>query len=93
MQDNALGVVKHRHADHSAAGEGHVVEVRVQGEVVAERMYALRQPELCPWKRFATRGHGVDWLEGSGAVVLTTTRLQRDDGSGSVREKGITKTF
>lgn len=29
MQDNALGVVKHRHVDNSAAGEGHFVEVRV----------------------------------------------------------------
>ena len=91
VQDDALGAVEHRHADDGAAGEGHVVEVGVQGEVIAERMYALRQPVLCPWERFAARGQGVDWLEGSGAVVLTTTRLQRDDGSGSDRKKGITE--
>lgn len=35
VQDNALGVVKHRHVDNSAASEGHVVEVRVQGEAIA----------------------------------------------------------
>lgn len=50
MQDNAVGVVMHRHIDNGAASEGHVVEVWGQGEVIAERMYALRQPELGPWK-------------------------------------------
>lgn len=52
MQDNALGVMKHKHIDNSAAGEGHAVQVRVQSEIIAEGMYAARQPELCPWKQF-----------------------------------------
>lgn len=57
MQDNALGVVKHRHGDNSAAGEIHIVEVRVEGEVIVERTYAVRQPELCPWKQFPICRH------------------------------------
>lgn len=51
MKYNALGVVNHKHLDNSAAGEGHVIKVRVQGEVVTERLYAARQSELCPWKK------------------------------------------
>lgn len=78
MQDDALGVVKHNHVDNSFAGEGHAVEVRVQGEVIAERMYALRQSELCPRERFTIGGYRVDRLKGSGFVHLTTTRLQKD---------------
>lgn len=75
MQDNEPCAVEHRHGDHSAASEGHFVEVRVQGEVIAERMYATRQPELRPWKPFAICGVRVDWLQGSGLVLLLTTRL------------------
>lgn len=80
MKDDALGVVKHRHVDNSAAGEGHFVEVRVQGEVIAERTYAMRQPELRPRKQFASCGLRVDWLEGSGLVLLPTTCLQKNGG-------------
>lgn len=82
MQDNALGVVKHNHVDNSVAGEVHVVEVRVQGEVIAERTYALRQSELCPRERFTIGGQGVDRLKGSGFVCLAATRLQKDGESG-----------
>lgn len=60
--------MKHKHADNSVASEGHVAEVRVQGEVIAERLYPMRQSELGPWKKFAICGHRVDWLEGSGLV-------------------------
>ena len=51
VKHNTLGVVNHKHLDNSAASEGHIIEVRVQGEVVTERLYAARQPELCPWKK------------------------------------------
>lgn len=84
VQDNALGVVKHKHVDNSAAGEDHIVQVRVQGEVIAERTYAMRQPEQCPGKEFTICGHGVDWLKGR----LTTTCL-RDGGLGPAREMGM----
>ena len=60
VQDDALGVVLHRHVDDGVAGEGHVLKVRVQGDLIAQRMYALRQPVAVPWKRFATRRRGVD---------------------------------
>ena len=82
MQDNAFGVVKHSYVDNSVASEGHVVEVRVQGEVIAERTYAVRQPELGPWKQFAICGHRVDCLYGNSLVWLTTTCLQKDGGLG-----------
>lgn len=62
MQDNALGVMKHKHVDNSAAGEGHAVQVRVQSEIIAEGMYAARQPELCPWKQFTVWGDRIDLL-------------------------------
>lgn len=75
MQDDALGVVKHRHVDDGAAGEGHAVKVGVEGEVIAKGTYAARQPELRPWKHFATGGHRVDFLEGNGRVGLWTTTL------------------
>jgi len=80
VQNDELGVVKHRHADDGAAGEGHVVEVRVEGEVIAQRMYAARQPELRPWKRFTARGHRVHLLGGSGLVGPWTACLQKDGG-------------
>lgn len=80
MQDNVLGVVKHRHADNGAASEGQIVEVGVQREVIAERTYVTRQPELCPWKQFSICGHRVDRLKGSSLVRLQTTRLQKDGG-------------
>lgn len=73
MQNNATGVVAHTHGDNSATSEGHVEEVRVQGEVIAERLYAMGQPELGPWKKFTVCGHGVDGLEGSGLVLLRTS--------------------
>lgn len=91
VQDNALGVVLHNHGDNSAAGKGHTVEIGAQGDVIAERMQALRQPVLCPWKQFTICGHRVDWLEGSGFVRLTTTRLQKDRGLGLARESGMTE--
>lgn len=50
VEHNAVGVVSHKHADDDAAREGRLGEVRVEGEVVAERPYALRQPEVRPWK-------------------------------------------
>lgn len=50
MKHNPVGVVSNKHADNDAAREGSLVEVRVESEVVAERPYALRQPELRPWK-------------------------------------------
>lgn len=77
MEYNAVCAVKYRHADNSSAREGHFVEVRVQGEVIAERFYALRESELCPWKQFIICGDGVDWLNGIGLVWLMTTCLQR----------------
>lgn len=50
MKHNPVGIVSREHADNNAAGEGHFANVRVEGEVVAERPYALRQAELRPWK-------------------------------------------
>lgn len=85
--------MKHKHVDDSEAGEGHTVEVRVQGQVIAERLYAMRQPELCPWKKFTVCGHRVDWLEGSGLVWLLTTHLQKDGGLGSAREMGMIENY
>lgn len=67
MEYNAVCAVKYRHADNSSAREGHFVEVGVQGEVIAERFYALRESELCPWKQFTI----------CGLVWLMTTCLQR----------------
>lgn len=43
VQDNALCAVKYRHADNSLSSEGHLVKVRAQGELIADRTYALRQ--------------------------------------------------
>lgn len=93
MQDDAFGFLKHRHVDDGAAGEGHLVEVRVQGEVIAKRTNALRQPELCPWKHFAICGQRVDRLNRSGLVALPTTRLQKDGRLGSARDKGMTENL
>lgn len=85
--------MKHKHVDNSEAGEGHIVEVRVQGEVIAERLYAMRQPELCPWKKFAVCGHRVDWFEGSCLVRFLTTHLHKDGGLRSAREMRMTENF
>lgn len=85
--------MKHRHGDDSAAGESHVVEVWVEGEVIVNRTYAARQPELCPWKQFAICGERVNWLEGSGLVGFSTTRLQKEGGLGSAREMGMLENF
>ena len=76
VQDDALGVVQHIHVDDSAPSEGHIVEVRAKGEVIAERTNAMRQPKLGPWKQFAIGGDRVDCLLGSGIVWSTTTCLQ-----------------
>lgn len=75
MQDNALGVVKHRHVDNDTAGEGHVLKIRIQGDVIAERTDAMREPVLCPWKEFTVCGDGVHLLQRSGLVLVMTTRL------------------
>lgn len=77
MKHNPVGIVSHEHADNNAAGEGHFANVRVEGEVVAERPYALRQAELRPWKKFSIRSHGVDGVQGRGAVLLTAASLQK----------------
>lgn len=50
MKHKPVGVVSHKHVDNNEACEGHVANVRVQGEVVAEWLYALRQSVLRPWK-------------------------------------------
>lgn len=80
MQNNALGVVKHRHVDNSATSENHIFEVRVQGEVIADRTYAVRQLKFLPWKQFTICGQRVDWLQGSCVFCLRTTCLQKDGG-------------
>lgn len=84
MKDNSLCVVKHNHVDDSSASEGHLVEVRGQGELIAEGLYAARQSELCPWKLIIV---SLIWLR--------TTCLQKEGASGirtsvSIQEKFVT---
>lgn len=76
VKHNPVGVVSHKHADDDAAREGGLGEVRVEGEVVAERPHALRQPEVSPWKQFSVSGHRVDGLQGRSGVLLTAASLQ-----------------
>lgn len=52
VQDNALGVVKYKHVDDSAAAESHGAQIRAQGEIIAERTYATRELVLCPREEF-----------------------------------------
>lgn len=66
MQNDSFRVMKYNHVDDGFAGEGHVVEVRGQGELVAEGMYAARQSELCPRKHIIC------------LIGLRTTCLQAD---------------
>lgn len=78
VQDDDFGVVKHCHVDNRDASEVQTVQVGVQGEIVAQRMNAARQPVLCPWKQFTICGHRIDGLQRRCLVWLSTTFLQMD---------------
>lgn len=75
MKDNDLGFVEDSHVDDGVPSEGHWVKVRADGEVVADRMYAVRQPILGPRKQFSIGGHRVDRLQGCSLIWFMTTRL------------------
>lgn len=88
VQDNVLGHMKHKHVDNNVASESHVVQVRVQCEIIADRTYAVRKPELCPREWFTTGGQRVDLLHRRGLIWLRTTRLQKGGGL-EVKEFGL----
>lgn len=87
VKHNPVGVVSNKHADDDTARESSLGEVRVEGEVVAERPYALRQPEMRPWKQFSVSGHRVDGLQGRSVVLLTAASLQKGEGLGKQQRK------
>lgn len=42
MQDNDFGFMKHEHVYGSVTSEGHIVKIRVQSQVITQRLYAAR---------------------------------------------------
>lgn len=75
MEHYSLCIVKNRHLDDSCASKGHVVEVGGQGELIAERLDAVRQSEFSPREQFTVCGIRVDRLERSSLVWFWTTSL------------------
>lgn len=42
MQDDDFGIMKHKHAYGGLTSEGHSDKIRVQGQIITERLYAMR---------------------------------------------------